>query len=178
MFGKRKCRTTLSNLSDFLKKESKKFRTYYHGGYSGRFETEMKRKLTETLKSQIFQDHSRTWYIPDQNSLQARILAQDTTPNGAPYNQEYLEHKRSIGETKPHKYKNYAFWHGLSFTSKFRSVTLEQHMPYNTGKKFDYVSHHEENRSVLKATFLLGFEDLVDTMLELYAFMIENGTSI
>lgn len=159
---KKSVKTTLTKFLHFLKWENIDRR------YTWYVEEAIIEVLERTLRDKVFRSHSQTYKIEDVDELAQRIRSGDTTPDGAPYNKEYLRRKRRVGEYLPHKFDNYAFWFGAQADHWTNKVVM---MVKDTGTietTFDYVSHHEKQRSVLKATFLLAWDEIVETILETY----------
>lgn len=127
--------------------------------------------LEKSLLNNVFRKpHSDTKKIESIREL-ALLIAQGSNHkpaqarSGEPYNKEYLERKRRLGEHYPHKYMDYGFWSGIEiFPSAGNSLRMKCEPIYHKG--FNYLAHHEERRSVLKRAFLDAWQDIVDTIIK------------
>jgi len=133
--------------------------------------------LENTFENDIMaQDHSSVVHIRDKTELKRLIKSKSQAPKGKPYSQEYLARKRRMGEHSPHKYENYGFWMGTEIRYDTGRVIMKTRKPTDP-KKFgtfkggqgDYLSYHETQRSVLKATFLKGWQKLISSIIKRYA---------
>lgn len=171
--AKRRVKTTL-----------KKFRRFLRYGQQEVVKKNVMNKiepvLRKTLKNKVFTKHPdpETYHIPDISTLKHRMLSSNFAADGKPYNEEYEKRKIDIGETTAHKWGNYAFWDGTQVINWVDKVEVRATQPtvkpggvlekqYRGGtptstKKFNYMAHHEERRSVIKATWLLSWKDIVD----------------
>jgi hypothetical protein len=121
----------------------------------------------------VFKDHSKTYHIPTKKDLVRRIKARDMTPDGKPYSKDYLDKKRERSRLfQPHTYQRYGFWHNILVKGKDLNVKIGLYNHPVTEKGFDWISHHEERRSVLKALLLLSWEDVLETIIKTYAINI------
>lgn len=126
--------------------------------------------LEQSLIDNVFTSHDDTVNIPTKEDLERYIKSGSnhnpprTPVRGREYNPEYLERKRRMGEHLPHKYQEYGFWHGIDTGVRYGSVVMEAKMPETSEKDFDYLSHHEKRRSVLKLAFLRGWNDIIKTI--------------
>lgn len=129
--------------------------------------------LYETLYNEVFTDHDDTYTIKTMKELENLIKGSGHVPTeppkAPPYNKEYLKRKQRMGENKPHKYENYGFWQGTEAYYGSGFLYLETQYQETNEKDFDYLSHHEERRSVLKLTFLRAWQKLIDKMIDVYA---------
>jgi len=126
--------------------------------------------LRKSLLNNVFKKpHSDTVNIQTKEDLQNLIKSgNDHKPGiankGAPYSTEYLRRKELLGEEYPHKYMDYGFWHGTDVNMIGESLVMEAKPEYHKG--FEYLSHHEERRSVLKRAFLDAWQELIDTIIK------------
>jgi len=127
------------------------------------------------------QDHSSVVHIKDKAELKRLIKTRSTAPKGKPYNQEYLAKKRRLGEHSPHKFMDYGFWMGTKIrydTGRVIMKTRKSTDPKKRGNfkagQGDYLSYHETQRSVLKATFLKGWQNLINIIIARYAIEIQR----
>ena len=130
--------------------------------------------LYNTLYTEVFTDHNDTYTISTIAELESLISGgSDHNPSqprkGPAYNPEYLKRKERMGEHKPHKYENYGFWQGTQAFFDSGSLVLETQYQETNEKDFDYLSHHEERRSVLKLTFLRAWQTLIEKMIDVFA---------
>ena len=146
-----------------------------NGGIRTRAMTKVIPVLEQTLQNKVFRvPHSDTSKIQNIKELQTLIARSGKGSHkpasaipGAPYSKEYLLRKASYGEYYPHKFWNYGFYHGIEFYQRGISVVMKADPIYERG--FDYMSHHERRRSVLKRTFLLAWQDIIDVLIKHYA---------
>lgn len=137
--------------------------------------------LEETLRTKVFHvPHSDTSKIESIKELQTLIARSGKGSHspaparpGAQYNQEYLDRKHRNGEFYPHKFWNYGFYHGIEIYSVGTSIVMRADPVYKKG--FDYMSHHERNRSVLKRAFLESWEDIIQAIIKHYAWEAKNS---
>jgi len=124
--------------------------------------------LLETFENNIFTNHGDVDYIPTKSDLRRLIKAKAQAPSGKPYNEEYLKRKRRMGEHQPHKYENYGFFMGTDIKFDSGRVIMQTKPLETSTKDFDYLSLHESQRSVLKATFLRSWQRLIDVVINRY----------
>lgn len=124
--------------------------------------------LKNTFENDIFTTHSDTDHIETKGDLRRLIKSKAKAPKGKPYNEEYLARKRRMGEHHPHKYENYGFWMGTDIVFDRGSVVMKTKPLESSKKDFDYLSLHERNRSVLKATFLRSWQKLINAIINRY----------
>lgn len=123
--------------------------------------------LESTLRNKIFVSHDRTYHIKSKEDLISMIKNKDfSPPHGKSYNKKYLKLKEKMGEDKPHKFEQYTFWNS-EIKDDGERVQLSADFSSNA-KGFDYLSLHEKNRSVIKATFLLSWQEIIKEILETY----------
>lgn len=125
--------------------------------------------LEQSLLNNVFRKpHSDTVKIESKAELQNLIARgvghQPQAPRpGEEYNEEYLELKRKLGEHYPHKFMEYGFWMGTEVEmGGGNSIVMKADPIIHRG--FDYMSHHEKNRSVLKRAFLDAWQDIIFTI--------------
>lgn len=125
--------------------------------------------LEDSLLNNVFRKpHSDTVKIESKRELATLIAKgvghQPSAPReGEPYNEEYLELKRRLGEHYPHKFMEYGFWMGTDVEmGRGNSIVMKADPIIHRG--FDYMSHHERNRSVLKRAFLDAWQDIIFTI--------------
>jgi len=124
--------------------------------------------LEKSLLNNVFRKpHSDTVQIESKRELQQLIQSgKDHKPAparpGAQYSEEYLARKRRLGEHYPHKYMDYGFWMGTEVYPRGDSLIMKAEPA--THKGFDYLSHHEERRSVLKRAFLDAWQTIIETI--------------
>ena len=129
--------------------------------------------LQESLLKNVFRKpHSDTVTIPTKADLQALIKSGSShqpanARPGPQYNQEYLARKRRLGEFYPHKYMEYGFWMGIDTYMRGSDLVMKTEPIIHRG--FDYMSHHEGRRSVLKRAFLDAWQDVINTLIKHYA---------
>jgi len=123
--------------------------------------------LQNTFRTKIFNSHDETYRISSKEELVNLIQTKGTPPKGKDYNEEYLEHKFKKGEYRPHKYENYTFW--LSDIGRPQGKVEMKANSQANNKGFDYMSLHENQRSVLKTTFLFSWQKIVKKIIERYA---------
>ena len=132
--------------------------------------------LKDSLKKNVFTNHNDTVRIKDKAELKRLIRSKGKGISGDPYNSEYLEKKRKLGENLPHKYRDYGFWSGTEVEKKGDQVVMST--PHSTdpakkgrfkqGSHDDYLSYHETQRSVLKLAFLRAWQDIISTTINTY----------
>lgn len=160
---KLKIYTTLDKVVKFLKRENvSRLETFWA-------ERAALNVLQNVLKNEIFQTHSKTWKIEDEQQLVQRIKSGNIQPDGEQYSPKYLERKRRRGEYLPHKFENYAFWFGAQAKQHTHKIVMRFEDPGTIDTMFDYVSHHESKRSVLKAAMLLAWDRMMLAILNEYA---------
>lgn len=126
--------------------------------------------LEQSLLNNVFQKpHSDTVKIESKREL-AALIARGTghkpapAKRGEPYDQKYLALKRRLGENMPHKFMDYGFWMGTQVIPGYGdSLVMKTQQILHKG--FDYLSHHEKRRSVLKRAFLDAWQNLIDTII-------------
>lgn len=126
--------------------------------------------LEQSLLNNVFRKpHSDTVEITNKREL-ATLIARGVNHKpaqarpGASYNREYLELKRRLGEYYPHKFSSYGFWMGIQVLPGFGD-SLKMKVEPILHKGFNYLSHHEERRSVLKRAFLDAWQDIIKTII-------------
>jgi len=124
--------------------------------------------LVNTFENDIFTTHDDTDHIPTKADLRRLIRSKSQAPSGKPYNEEYLKRKRRMGEHQPHKYENYGFFMGTDIKFDSGRVIMQTKPLETSTKDFDYLSLHESQRSVLKATFLRSWQRLIDVVINRY----------
>jgi len=157
---------TLEQLKNFLPKL-----TVTGGGTKFRSILKVIPVLQQSLLNNVFRKpHSDTVKIESKREL-ATLIAGGTNHKpkqaraGDPYSKEYLTLKRKLGENYPHKFTEYGFWHGAEVLPGFGD-SLKMKVEPIMKKGFDYLSHHEERRSVLKRAFLDAWQDIISTIIE------------
>lgn len=131
------------------------------------------KQAVERHMGEVFGDHGKTYHIPTKKDLIRRIKARNTTPDGKAYSEKYLEKKRERSRLfQPHTYINYGFWHNILITGEHMNLKIGLYNHPVNEKGFDWITHHEERRSVLKALLLLSWEDILATVLKTYAMNI------
>ncbi len=128
-----------------------------------------KHVLENVFAKRIFTNHGDTDHISSKSELRRLIRAKAKAPKGKAYNEEYLARKRRMGEHSPHKYENYGFWMGTTISFDSGSLVMKTRQLTSSKKKFDYLTLHENRRSVLKATFLRGWQSVVNIIMARYA---------
>lgn len=125
--------------------------------------------LEQSLLNNVFRKpHSDTVKIESKREL-ATLIASGTNHKpasarqGDPYNREYLALKKRLGENYPHKFMDYGFWMGTQVLPG-RGDSLKMKVEPVTHRGFDYLSHHEERRSVLKRAFLDAWQNIIFTI--------------
>ena len=127
--------------------------------------------LEQSLLNNVFRKpHSDTVEIKSKREL-AVLIAKGVNHKpaqarpGDPYSAEYLALKRRLGEYYPHKFTEYGFWQGIQVLMGYGdSIKMKVEPILHRG--FDYLSHHEERRSVLKRAFLDAWQDIIDTIIK------------
>ncbi len=126
--------------------------------------------LEQSLLNNVFRKpHSDTVKIESKREL-ATLIAKGTGHKpaqarpGDPYSKEYLELKNRLGEHYPHKFTEYGFWMGIK-VSPGHGDSLNMKVEPILHRGFNYLSHHEERRSVLKRAFLDAWQDIIDTII-------------
>jgi len=161
---------TLEQLSDFLDQFG-----IENGGIRTRAMIKLEPILENVLRNQVFRvPHSDTSKIENIRELQALIARSGKGSHspaparpGKQYNKEYLATKHRYGEYYPHKFWNYGFYYGIDIDTIGISLRMKATPIYKKG--FDYMSHHEQRRSVLKRAFLLAWQDIIDELIKHYA---------
>ena len=126
--------------------------------------------LEQSLLNNVFRKpHSDTVEIKNKREL-ASLIARGVNHKPAParpgaqYSREYLALKRRLGEYYPHKFMDYGFWMGTQVLPGFGD-SLKMKVKPILHKGFNYLSHHEERRSVLKRAFLDAWQDIIKTII-------------
>jgi len=131
--------------------------------------------LEETLENDVFTTHDDTVHIPDKDVLRSNIKTGGRSHNpprtpikGATYSPEYLDRKKKGGGFyKPHVFENFGFYHGIDIKVGQGNVIMEAKVPETAEDKgFDYMTHHEQRRSVLKLAFLRGWQKIINTIVK------------
>jgi len=130
--------------------------------------------LEESLDKAVFTTHDDTVHIQSKADLQRYIKSGGrshfpprTPVKGNAYSPKYLELKNRLGEHKPHKFQEYGFYHGIEVKTIYDSVIMKAEMPETAeDKDFDYLTHHERRRSVLKLAFLRGWSRIVEAIIK------------
>ena len=166
---------TLEQLKKFLDKFG-----VTNGGINFRGILKLIPILENTLRTKVFNvPHSDTSKITSIQELQILIAKAGRGSHkpaqanpGAPYSQKYLETKARYGEMSPHKFWNYGFYNGIEIYPVGNSLMMRADPIYERG--FDYMSHHERNRSVLKRAFLEAWQDIIEGLIQHYAIEAKN----
>ena len=130
---------------------------------------ELKSVLEEGFKKNFERPHSETYKIETKAEL-VELIRQGSQHRpkqprpGAQYNPEYLEKKEKLGEYSPHKFLEYGFYHGTKIYPTAVRLVMKTEPIYKKG--FDYLSFHEQNRSVLKMSFLNSWQDIINKIIE------------
>ena len=127
------------------------------------------RVLENVFEQRVFTNHNDTDAITSKSHLRRLIRAKAKAPKGKAYSQNYLKRKRAMGEHQPHKYENYGFWMGTTIYHDSGRLVMKTRPLETSTKKFDYLTHHENRRSVLKTTFLRGWQSIVNIIMARYA---------
>ena len=133
-----------------------------------------KDELEKAFYEKVFTYWGGVKKIEDMNELRKLISAAKGRPDHRPgrprqgerYNTEYLERKERMGIHKPHIYENYSFLRGTDFNVIGNSIIMKTEMPETSDKTFDYLTHHEKRRSVLKLTFLKAWQNIIKAIIE------------
>jgi hypothetical protein len=127
--------------------------------------------LRDSFNNNVFTNHNDTKQIVSQKELETLIAkggrshVPATPRRGKKYNSEYLVRKiRGMGETRPHVYENYGFLHGTDIYLTGKRLVMRTKSIIQRG--FDYLAHHETQRSVLKLTILRAWQTIMDNMVE------------
>lgn len=126
--------------------------------------------LEQSLLNNVFRKpHSDTVKIESKAELATLIKGGSnhkpaSARPGASYDKEYLALKRRLGENMPHKFMDYGFWMGVDVLPR-RGNSIQMKVEPILHKGFDYLSHHEKRRSVLKRAFLDAWQDIIDTII-------------
>jgi len=137
--------------------------------------------LEDTLRRRVFTYEEGNVTIASKAELEKLIRSGGRShtpgkaPKGKPYDKHYLERKAAKGIHMPHVWENYSFWDNTDIRFDKGCVVMETKMSPTAEKDFNYLAHHEERRSVLKTTFLLSWQEIVETILETYADEAKNG---
>lgn len=132
--------------------------------------------LRQSLLNNVFRKpHSDTKMIVSKREL-AMLIKTGTgyghhkpapARDGAQYSQEYLKKKASYGEFYPHKFLDYGFWNNIDISPVGPDLKMRVQPIIKRG--FDYITHHERNRSVLKRAFLDCWGELIKEIIKHYA---------
>lgn len=136
-----------------------------------------KQVLKRTLVDKVFKYSTGNKHIEDKDEMRTLISAAKGSSAHIPgvpymgkvYNTEYLKRKQRMGELKPHKYENYGFWYGIKIKVNAYELRMKAKRPQTSDKSFDYLTHHERRRSVLKLAFVLGWRDIMMEMIKTLA---------
>lgn len=127
--------------------------------------------LEQSLLNNVFRKpHSDTVKIESKTEL-ANLIKGGTghkpasASPGDSYNKEYLALKKRLGENYPHKFMDYGFWMGVDVIPGYGD-SLKMKVEPVMHKGFDYLSHHENRRSVLKRAFLDAWQNIIDTIID------------
>ena len=129
--------------------------------------------LKDSFNKHVFTNHSDTKKIASKRELAVLIArgGKDHIPgsprSGAPYNTEYLARKAQMGESRPHVYENHGFLDGTEVYFYGNGIRMSTQSIIQRG--FDYLEHHERNRSVLKLTFLRAWQNIINNMINALA---------
>lgn len=146
------------------------------GGTLYRSLMKVKPVLEESLLNNVFRKpHSDTVEIESKREL-ATLIARGVNHKpasarpGDSYNAEYLALKRRLGENYPHKFTEYGFWQGIDVDmGGGNSIVMKVDPGSKTGNfkrgAGDYLSYHENRRSVLKRAFLDAWQNIIDTVI-------------
>lgn len=147
--------------------------------------------LEQTLIRDVFNYQTGNKTIRSKSDLRRLISAAKGTsqhipgraPQGPNYSAEYLRKKQKLGELRPHKYMNYGFWQGIEFYIFGGNIFMEANelessnkSPWedSEGNMVNYLEHHEKRRSVLKLTFLLSWQELIQAIIKSFAKSIKR----
>jgi hypothetical protein len=119
------------------------------------------------IQDTMSQDHDNVLNIKKMSELRDLIRSGGQAKKAKPYNKEYLDRKRRLGENSPHKFMNYGFWMGTDIFSGSEKLTMKTKGIQNRG--FSYLQFHETQRSVLKTTFLKSWQGIINIILARYA---------
>lgn len=145
--------------------------------------------LENTLRTRVFTYEEGNVTIATKDELRKLIRGggikhnPGKAPKGKSYNSKYLARKSRMGEDKPHKYEDYSFWNHTDISYTAGTIIMKTEMSPTkeggTGNFKDgsenYLQYHERHRSVLKTTFLLSWQEIIETILEVYAEEAKNG---
>lgn len=143
--------------------------------------------LWRTINNKIFKNHDETYHIPDLSTLVDRIKKHDTRPDGVSrygtphYNQDYLDRKKRFKNVPflPHVFDDFNFWRNIKIKARQYSkgkIGLQMDLREHGGSKNDIkgIVIHENTRSVLRATFLLAWKEIIKRILKSYARRIKR----
>jgi len=129
--------------------------------------------LEDTFNTKVFTHHGDTKKIASKRELAVLIAQGGRTHvpgkprSGAPYNQEYLQRKAHMGESRPHIYENRGFIDGTEIYFYGNGIVIRT--PSIMQRGFDYLAYHETQRSVLKLTFLRAWQGIINSMVDALA---------
>ena len=128
--------------------------------------------VEQKFKENFMVKHHETKQITDKAELIKLIKTghnhKPASPRDAPeYSKKYLERKFSYGEYNPHKFWNYGFWMGTDIEAYWVGFRIKTEQIIQRG--FDYLSHHERTRSILKKTMLDSWQGIMDILIKHYA---------
>lgn len=139
------------------------------------------RVLEDSLLHNVFgKSHGETKKIENKQELASLIssgvMRGDHKPaearKGDIYYSPYLRKKELYGEDFPHKFLDNGFWDGIDVNMIGPDLQMKVESIIKRG--FDYLAHHEKNRSVLKLSFLEAWQDIIRTIIEKYAEEIKS----
>ena len=152
---------TLEQLDRFLKQP-------YHNKFV-MLESAVK-PLKNSFDNYVFTNHNDTKQITNKRELAVLIAKggkshRPAKPRRAKrYNPKYLIRKiRHMGETRPHVYENRGFLDGTDVLFTGDKVVMRTRSIVQRG--FDYLAHHETQRSVLKLAFLRAWQNIINNMI-------------
>jgi hypothetical protein len=134
--------------------------------------------LENSLIDNVFhKSHSETLHIETKERLQSLISAGKGTHKpaaaepGKDYNEEYLAKKEAYGEYYPHKFLDDGFYDDLNVDPKSDKIVMS--VGHKLKRGFDYLKYHESQRSVLKASFLLAWEEMIKAIIKSFKESVE-----
>ncbi|MHA1408704.1 MAG: hypothetical protein ACTSQY_00050 [Candidatus Odinarchaeia archaeon] len=147
-----------------LGQASKLLKSIEWGGVTFRALKKCEKILAQHYINQFKKPHSDTYKIENMRELERLIRGgtkhEPLEPEpGAPYSEKYLSLKERYGEEYPHKFMEYGFWGNWDIYTSSKSLRLKVEKFYKRG--FDYMEHHEQRRSVLKAAFVDAWQDMI-----------------
>lgn len=166
---------TIEQLINFLKKP---FWSTVFAAYE-----DCKAVLEKVLKEKVFNYATGNKNIRDFGELVSLVSSAKNSArhkpgaarDGKPYASSTLQKKESMGEHRPHKFENYGFWSGIEEDIIGFSLKLYVRELETNNKGYDYLLAHEKERSVLKTTFLLAWQELIETIVKRYATEMMNS---